>query len=232
MTARRWLQGECAPAASTEYAVLGIGGRVLAGWPQRIAGWGSDPVVRADGSMIVAASGGRTLAWSLAGRRLAGWPTRGVDVDSGCYAGSTPVATGAGGVVVLGSRNATLFGAAGAIRPGWPIRVPYTVAISCPGCTPGPAAPVLPVVGASGIYVGAYEGRAASSDPGRPRVVVLDRAGRRPAGAQRVIGAAGDEIGWLSIAPDGRVWAVVGISQQDGIESTLVLVAQDQPIGG
>ncbi len=204
-------------------------GRPAAGWPVTVAGWGSGPLVRADGSMVIATSGGRVFAYSLAGRRLAGW-TGNVPVASGCYEGATPVSAGADGQVVVSYQRATLVSSMGRVVHGWPTAVPGTIAITCPSCTPGPGAPILPVVGQAGIYVAAYGPRTAAGARGAPGVVVMGRSGRPM--AQTVIGNPGDEVAWLSMAPDGRVWALVTSDDGATVRSTLVLVARDRPVGG
>ncbi len=219
--------GECGAPIRTTYAVLGSDGRPAPGWPVSVAGWGSAPLVRADGSMVVATTTGSVLAFGLDGHRLGGW-TSSVPVAVGCFAGSTPVAVGGAGQVVLSYDRATLVSARGAITSGWPIKVPGTVAINCPTCTPGPAAPVLPAADGSRIYIGAY-GPSVGGVRGSPHVVVVDPRGRVV--AQTVIGTPGDELAWLRVA-DGRVWALLTRDTGGvGGTATLVLVADSGSSG-
>lgn len=229
VVSRDFQDGECGAPIRTTYAVLGSNGRPAAGWPVSISGWGSGPVIRSDGSMVIATSGGRVLAYSLDGRRLAGW-TSSVPVAAGCFGGSTPVSAGTDGQLVLSYQRATLVTSGGRIAGGWPTSVPGTVAIDCPTCTPGPAAPIPPVVGRTGIYVAAYGPRTTDGASGAPRVAVFRRGGGLPA-SQQVIGASGNEVAWLRMAPDGRVFAL--LTHDDGATagSTLVLVARDRPVG-
>jgi hypothetical protein len=200
-----YANGECAPILSTTYTVLAADGRSAPGWPITVKGWGSVPVVRADGSMVATTSGHGLDAWSLSGRRLRGWPTSGVDIASGCNGGSNPAATGDGGVVVVGHRSVTRFTASGAVVSGWPVRLPGTVAIECRTCTPGPAAPLNAGVTAGKVFVAVYLG----ADQQTARIVGLNLHGRPLAGFPKGIGKSGDEVAWLRTGPDGRVWALL-----------------------
>jgi len=216
--------GECGAAISTTYRMLGSGGLPAVGWPVTIRGWGSDPVIRADGSLVVAASGGRVRAWSATGHTLAGWPLSGIDVATGCYSGSTPVAAGGGAVVVLGAKHVTMLNARGAVTAGWPVTLADQVARTCMSCTPGPAGPLTPAVGIS-VYVPAYHG-AASSD-GQPRIEVLDAHGQSATSWNGLIGAAGDELHSLQVAPGGHVWALIQRPDSNGPRDSLVLVGDE-----
>ena len=200
------LEGECGAFKTTTYAILGSDGGAASGWPVTIRGWGSDPVIRADRSLVVAGSGGRMLAWSGWGAALPGWPASGVDVSMGCFLGSNPVAAGDGGVLLVGARRATLFTAGGADTAGWPVIVPDNVARTCTGCTEGLEGPVDPSVAGDVLYLPTYQGSAPDGFGGQPRIVALDRQGKPRASLSRRIGGPGDVIQWIRTAPDGRVW--------------------------
>jgi hypothetical protein len=198
-------EGECGPALSTTYAVLAADGRSAPGWPITIKGWGSRPVVRADGSMVVAASGHRLRAWSLAGRPLPGWPTHGIDIAAACSGGTDPTDAGAGGVVVVGDHHITRFDASGKMMPGWPVRQSWTQAVSCPLCTRGPSAPLSAGVTADTTFAAVDVG----GDPDVVDLVGLDLHGRPLAGFPQRIAKPDLEVAWLRAGPDGRVWVLL-----------------------
>jgi hypothetical protein len=75
------------------------------------------------------------------------------------------------------------------------------------------------------VYVAAY-----GND--RPRVVTLSRDGSLVAGGQRVAGETGEEIGWIRIAPAGRVWMLLTQHVDDSTTSRLVPVAEGTALGG
>ena len=219
--------GECGAAISTTYRVLGSRGLPAAGWPVTIRGWGSDPVIRADGSLVVAASGGRVRAWSAAGHTLPGWPLSGIDVATGCSSGSTPVAAGGGAVVVLGAKHVTILNGHGQVVGGWPVTLADQVALTCMGCTPGPAGPLTPAGGVS-VYVPAYHGASTNAGiDGQPRIVVLDGGGQAATSWNGLIGAVGDELRSVQVAPGGHVWAVIRHPDSNGPRDSLVLVGDE-----
>ena len=215
------IEGQCDAFRTTTYAILGGDGKPAAGWPVTIRGWGSDPVVRADSSLVVAASGGRMLAWSASGAALPGWPASGIDVSVGCFWGSNPVAADGGAVMLVGARHATMFNAGGAAAAGWPVTVPGSVARSCTGCTEGLEGPVDPSVGRSAEYLTVYLGSTPGGLGGQPQIVALDLQGKPRASLSRGIGAPGDVIQWIRTAPDGRVWVELSRAASD----RLVLIA-------
>ncbi len=202
---------DCPATDTTSYIRLTDDGRAARGWPIRIHGWGSDPVLRDDGSMVVAASGGRVLAWSLTGQALPGWPRAGIDVASCGPApipGSMPVAVGAGALLVLGRTRATRLETSGAVTAGWPVTPADPPAIACPGCPPSErGGPLPPAVGKAGVYVAVYQGGTpAELLSGRPGILVLGADGRAVTGWPDVAGEMGEQPLWVRIAPDGRVW--------------------------
>lgn len=210
MTIAHFAGYKCPATQTTSYVRLADDGRTARGWPIRIQGWGSDPMFRDDGSMVVAASGGRVRAWSLAGHTLPGWPLSGIDVAS-CgdspVPGSMPVAVGDGAVVVLGRTRATRLQATGAVAAGWPVTPADPPASACPTCPPSSTAPLLPVSGRAGVYVPVYEGGTpARMLDGRPGILLLGADGRVVAGRPHVAGDVGEQLLWVRIAPDGRVW--------------------------
>jgi hypothetical protein len=215
------IEGQCGAFRTTTYAILGGDGKAAAGWPVTIGGWGSDPVVRSDGSLVVSASGGRMLAWSASGAALPGWPASGVDVSVGCFWGSNPVAADGGAVMLAGTRRATMFNVRGAAAAGWPVTVPGSVARSCTGCTEGLEGPVDPSVGRSVVYLAAYLGSTPGGLGGQPQIVALDLQGKPRTSLSRRIGAPGDVIQWIRTAPDGRVWVELSTAASD----RLVLIA-------
>lgn len=227
VTAWDWSDGECGPATRTTYTVLGLDGTTAPGWPIKLKGWASEPLVVDDGSMTIVTGDGRAIRYGRDGTVADGWPVKSIGVDVGCYSGSRPVATGAGRVVVLGHGRATLLSAGGRIAGGWPVRLPYAPAIICPDCTPGPTGPLDPAVGKRGIYVAAYRAD-------RPRLMALDRDGTLPKARQHAFGKVGDTVEWLRAAPDGRIWALLTrwSDEAQATMSFLVPVAEDHPAGG
>ena len=224
ITSRTWGDGECGAATGTTYSVLGTDGAVLPGWPVHLKGWASDPLVADDGSMTIVTNTGKALRYGLDGKAAAGWTASTVDVAVGCYSGSSPVDAGGGETAVVGG-TVTLLGASGAPAAGWPAKLPYPAANDCPGCTPGPGAPLAPAIGADALYVADYGGD-------RPRIVTLSRDGALVAGGQRVAGATGEEIGWIRMAPAGRVWMLLTQHLDDSTTSRLVPVAEGTALGG
>jgi hypothetical protein len=222
VTTYRGATGQCGLPARTVYTMVRADGSTGPGWPVSVSGWSSEPELADDGTMVVAAANGRVTAYSRRGQIKDGWPVRRVGVTVGCTDGSRPWASGDGGMVVVGDGRATLLSADGRVASGWPVALPYRVARSCVGCTPGPAGPLAPAVGKRAVYVGAYRG-------GRPRVMVMERGGSMPSDAQRRLGKTGDALEWLRIAPTGRVWALL-TRWNDDAEQTLGelhLVAED-----
>ena len=225
MTSLRGVIDQCGLPTRTVYTMLRADGSTGPGWPVSVSGWSSEPELADDGTMVVASATGRVAAYSSRGAIKDGWPVRRVGVTVGCYDGSRPWAAGDGTTVIVGDGRATLLTADGRVVSGWPVTLPYEVAMSCGGCTPGPGGPVAPAVGEQAVYVGGYSGASTGAMEGQPQVMVVERDGSMPAEAQRMIGAAGDELGWLRIAPTGRVWAL--LVSQDGTSATLHLVAED-----
>ena len=206
----------CGTPLRTTYDLIGADGRHASGWPVVLRGWASGPEVLDDGSMIAATASGQAFRYSLRGRVASGWPVR-VDVSFSCYDGTQPVAT-AGRLVVVGGTRVTELGPHGATA--WSTNPPGTIAIVCPGCTPGGAAPITPVLTQRSTYVGTYDAQ------GRPRVAVLGRVGA--VGRRPIVGGKFDELLWLAGAPTGRIWAVT-TRQRETTTSRLSLVGQEAP---
>jgi hypothetical protein len=229
VVSRVYADGECGAALSTTYRVLGADGLPARGWPVTIKGWGSDPVVRDDESLVVAASGGRVRAWSAAGHTLPGWPLSGIDLAMGCDTGPTPIGTGVGAgpgaVVVVGDKDVTMLGGHGVVVTGWPVELTDSIARTCMSCTPGPAGPISPAANSAGVYVPLYRHSPGDASlNGQPRVLVLDQNGRPATSWDGLIGAPGDELLSLQGAIPGRVWAVVRHPGSSGPRDSLVLV--------
>jgi hypothetical protein len=66
---------------------------------------------------------------------------------------------------------------------------------------------------------------------GHARERLADGHGHRVRRPRVELGAAGDEVAWLRMAPDGRVFALVTHDGGPTAGSTLVLVARDRPVG-
>ena len=226
VTSYRGITGECASPKKTVYTMLQADGSTGRGWPVKVRGWSSEPQLTGDGAMVVASATGKVTAYSSLGAIRDGWPVRRVGVTVGCYDGSRPWAAGDGTIVVVGGGRATLLTSDGRLASGWPVTLPDDVAASCLACTPGPGAPLAPAVGRRAVYVGAYRGASPRGPShGRPSVMVIERDGSLPSESQRRIGTNHDEIGWLRIAPTGRVWAL--LMRDDGSSAALYLVAED-----
>ena len=225
VTAHDWSEGECGPSTRTTYNVLRRDGTKVPGWPVTLRGWASEPLVADDGSMTILTRNGRAIRYGRSGKVVDGWPVTGVGVSVGCYSGSVPVSAGKDGVVVVGDGQATRLTNGGRIARAWPVDLPYKPAITCPGCTPGPAGPLAPAIGARGTYVAAYR-------RDRPRIMVLVRDGSLPKGRQKAIGKKGDDVEWVRIAPNGRVWALLSrwSNETEAISGLLVPVATDRPL--
>jgi hypothetical protein len=214
---------ECSgPLARTTYRALTSKGRTGTGWPVRL-GWASDPpLVGNDGTLYVTTGAGSAVAYS-AGRRVPGWPVRSLDVAAGCWTPAPPASAGSDGIVVTGDTHVTLVTRDGRVARGWPVKLPYPLAIAAPGNTPGPGIPIAPVVGSRGIYLAAYSRRSDGGYPGsRPRIIAIDRGGHLPTSWQRTFGNAGDEILGLQIQPGGHVWAIT--------DSGVFPVGSDEPL--
>ena len=225
VTSHDWSEGQCGPATRTTYNVLRLDGTKVPGWPVTLRGWASEPLVADDGSMTILTGNGRAIRYGRGGRVADGWPVTGVGVSVGCYSGSVPVSAGTDGVVVVGDGEATRLTNDGRVARVWPVDLPYTPAISCPACTPGPAGPLAPAIGERGIYVAGYR-------RDRPRLMALARDGALMKGRQKAIGKTGDDVEWVRIAPNGRVWMLLS-RWSDETESTsglLVPVAADQSL--
>ncbi len=221
--------GQCGLPVRTRYSVLGRDGRTVRGWPISVSGWGSDPTIGSDGTTYVATQRGLMIAYSSTGKVKAGWPISIPIRPAACYGGSSPQLAGSGTVLIAGPK--TRFGTgiptgavalattSGPTVAGWPVRVGYELATQCPFCVPGPGPIIPPAIGSRRIYVGAY-----SAD--LPRVVVFDRAGRKPSAAQRRLATSGTwELAWIRIAPTGRVWTLIKGEEAGGI---LQPIAQDR----
>jgi hypothetical protein len=228
-TYRDVAQQQCGLPATTVYTMLRTDGSTAPGWPVTVQGWSSLPELADDGTMVVASASGKVTAYSPRGAIIDGWPVPKVGVSVGCYGGSRPWAAGSGTIVVAGDGRATLLAADGRMATGWPVTLPYEVADSCGGCTPGPGGPMDPAVGGQTVYIGAYEGDWGGGTDGtstrRPRVMVVERDGSMPSGSQLLVGDVGDRLRWLRISPTGRVWALV--ISEDESRSALHLVADD-----
>jgi len=172
--------------------------------------------VLADGSMVTATARGQAYRYTLRGRIANGWPVP-ADESFGCSDGGTPAAA-AGRVMIVGGTRVTALTPSGALA--WSTNPPGTIAIVCPFCTPGSAAPIFPVVARS-TYVGTYDAQ------DRVRVAVLNRYGRVT--GRVVVGAAGSELMWLDRSPTGRVWAVTTRQVDETTASRLSLVGQEAP---
>ena len=227
VTAHTWSEGQCGPATRTTYTVLRQDGTKVTGWPVTLRGWASDPLVADDGSMTILTGNGRAIRYGRSGRVVDGWPVTGVGVSVGCYSGSVPVSAGKDGVVVVGDGQATRVANGGRLARGWPVDLPYKPAITCPSCTPGPAGPLAPAIGARGIYVAGYR-------RDRPRLMVLMRDGSLPKARQKAVGKTGDDVEWVRIASDGRVWMLLSrwSNESESVSGLLVPVAADRPLGG
>jgi hypothetical protein len=217
-------EDECGAGTGVTYSVLATDGKTLPGWPVHVQGWASAPLAGDDGSSTIVTQAGKAIRYGIDGSVMTGWPVSGVSVAVGCNSGSWPVSAGGGDAVVVGSK-VTLLSSAGAIAPHWPVKLPYAAAIECPSCTPGPGAPLAPAMGVTNVYVAAYGGD-------RPRIITIGRDGTLVDGGQRAFGRTGDEIGWVRIAPSGRVWMLLTRTVDESTTSLLVPVGQDRPIGG
>ena len=169
--------------------------------------------------MVAVTAGGQAFRYNLRGRVMSGWPVR-VDVSFGCYDGTQPVEAG-GRIVVVGGTRVTSLLPSGA--RDWSTNPPGRIAIICPTCTPGGAAPVSPVLAPASTYVGTYDAQ------GRARVVVLDADGK--VSRRGVVGGTDAELVWLAGAPTGRVWAVTTRQRDETVVSRLSLVGQE-PVPG
>ena len=226
VTSYRGVTGQCARPDRSVYTTLRADGSTGPGWPVKVSGWSSEPELTDDGTMVVASATGRVTSYSSRGALKDGWPVRRVGVTVGCSDGSRPWAAGDGTIVVVGDGRATLLGANGRVASGWPVTLPYEVAASCLACTPGPEGPLAPAVGKRAVYVGAYRGAVPRGrSHGQPSVMVIERDGSMSSESQRRIGTRHDELGWLRIAPTGRVWAL--LISDDGSSAALYLVAED-----
>ena len=225
LTSHTWSEGQCGPATRTSYTVLRRDGTKVPGWPVTIRGWASEPLVADDGSMTILTKNGRAIRYGRSGKVVGGWPVTGVGVSVGCYSGSVPVSAGKDGVVAVGDGQATRLTNGGRLARGWPVDLPYKPAITCPSCTPGPAGPLAPAIGARGTYVAGYR-------RDRPRIMVLMRDGSMPKGRQKAIGKTGDDVEWVRIAPNGRVWVLLSrwSNETQAISGLLVPVATDRPL--
>ena len=210
LTSHAWSEGQCGPATRTTYNVLRGDGTKVPGWPVTIRGWASEPLVADDGSMTILTKNGRAIRYGRSGKVVGGWPVTGVGVSVGCYSGSVPVSAGKDGVVAVGDGQATRLTNGGRVARGWPVDLPYRPAITCPGCTPGPAGPLAPAIGDRGIYVAAYR-------RDRPRIMALARDGALIKGRQKAIGKKGDDVEWVRIAPE-----------RPGLDAALALVERDR----
>ena len=224
VTSRSDITEQCGLPDETVYTMLRADGSTGPGWPVTAKGWSSDPELGDDGTMVVISETGRVTAYSSRGAIKHGWPVRRISVAVGCWDGSRPWAAGDGTMVIVGDGSATLLTADGRVVSGWPVTLPYEVAMSCSPCTPGPGGPLAPAVSERAVYVGGYSGVSRGMN-GQPHVMVVERDGSMPSDAQRLIGTAGDELRWLRVAPTGRVWAL--LISQDGSTGTLHLVAED-----
>ena len=225
VTSHNWSEGQCGPATRTTYTVLRRDGTKVPGWPVTLRGWASEPLVADDGSMTILTKNGRAIRYGRSGKVVSGWPVTGVGVSVGCYSGSVPVSAGKDGVVVVGDGRATRLTNGGRLARGWPVDLPYKPAITCPGCTPGPAGPLAPAIGERGIYVAGYR-------RDRPRLMVLMRDGALPKGRQKAVGKTGDDVEWVRIAPSGRVWMLLSrwSNETQAISGLMVPVATDRPL--
>ena len=225
VTSHEWSEGQCGPATRTTYTVLRRDGTKVAGWPVTLDGWASEPLVADDGSMTIVTRNGRAIRYGRSGKVVSGWPVTGVGVSVGCYSGSVPVSAGKDGVVVVGDGQATRVANGGRLARGWPVDLPYKPAIACPSCTPGPAGPLAPAIGARGLYVAGYR-------RDRPRLMVLMRDGSLPKARQNAVGKTGDDVEWVRIAPTGRVWMLLSrwSNENESVSGLLVPVAVDRPL--
>ena len=155
----------CGDPARTVYTMLRADGSTGPGWPVTVKGWSSEPLLTADGMMVVASATGKVTAYSSRGVVEDGWPVRRVGVTVGCSGGSRPWAAGDGTTVVVGDGRATLLTADGRVASGWPVTLPYELAPDCRDCTPG-GGPMDPAVGERAVYIGAYQDE---SEDGRGR---------------------------------------------------------------
>ena len=62
--------------------------------------------------------------------------------------------------------------------------------------------------------------------------MVLARDGSLPKGRQKAIGKTGDDVEWVRIAPNGRVWMLLSrwSNESQSISGLLVPVAADRPL--
>jgi hypothetical protein len=203
----------------TTYMLLGLDGEGVPGWPISVDGWWSSPLETDDGSMTVVSDRYGAYRYRGDGSIADGWPVEDVPVSPG----SMPVDAGSGDVVVVAT-SVSLVEASGRVADGWPVELP-PIAMSCPDCAGGTGGPLDPAVGEEAIHVATYREK-------WPQLVTLTRDHGGPHQSTRLVGAVGDTIRWLRIAPSGGVWMLLDRSSDEtrAIVSTLVPVAQDVPI--
>jgi len=200
-------QGECRyDADQTGYAAIGLDGRTRSGWPRRVAGAGSAPVVGADGTLYYVTPKGDAFAVDPAGRTKAGWPVRGVGLGWSCDSPTSSPYLGPDGTVFLLTDSIIALDPMGRPLPGWPYAPKGS--LTEPGVTPGPWAPLAPVFGQDGtVYVTTW---AFNGEGPVAQVEAIDRAGNREPGWPQPFGSenapsllASDDR--LVVATDGPV---------------------------
>lgn len=62
--------------------------------------------------------------------------------------------------------------------------------------------------------------------------MVLMRDGSLPKGRQKAVGKKGDDVEWVRIAPNGRVWMLLSrwSNETQAMSGLLVPVATDRPL--
>jgi len=215
-------EGLCSEARETVLAELDTGGRMVAGWPRTAAGWASEPVVAADGTVYYLTSE-RVFARAPDGTVRPGWPVAIPPVYPNC--GSYGPFLAPDGTVHVMANGLRAFGPDGRLKPGWPYRP--ASGFAGPACVTDAVDTTIPVIGPDGtVYVAT---RVPGGDPDRSgllEVVALDRAGRVAAGwPYRLPVAERGQVG-LEVA-GGRLYVTLTSCGQSGSGTSILAIDPD-----
>jgi hypothetical protein len=205
------------PTASRPWRVtLSNSTGVLPGWPVKVPGSASQPVVGTDGTVYLVAlakEGSRLIVISRAGKRLASRTALINDVPPhdgswyGPYIPQSPVVGSDGSVWVVGGSRAYAFDPQGRLRDGWPAKLQAPLADTgyCSSecdidCYYLPADPFIDQAGT--LYVL----RAPTSKAGGGSVLAIGLDGKVVPGWPVSLKRSGSAFWHGSVGPDGSVF--------------------------
>ena len=199
----------CGDASRTLYAVLGVDGRPLPGWPLGAKGLSSAPVVGDDGAVYYVTEAGEAFAHDRGGDVRPGWPVHvGVGYDGPCTPASPYLRPD--GTLYFHGEEITAMSPDGRPRTGWPVRPAGSLGPVSSCIMDGPSRPRLAFGPDGTTYLAVFH-----EDPAESwaDVLALDRNGRvSPGWPHRLplrLGGGLAVVSSLDVSPGGKLYVTL-----------------------